>query len=194
MINIEVWKDVVGYEGLYEVSSHGRVRSLDRIVTYKAGGTRKFYGKILSLVELKNKGYLVVPLSRDGKTNNHRVNRLVAIAFIENPDNKEQVNHIDENKKNNNVENLEWSTSIENVNHGTGIDRRAMKQRNNTNQSKPVRGIHTITGNIIEFPSISEASRNGFDGATISKCCKDKYTHYKTYKKYKWEFIKGDDK
>ena len=100
----EQWKAVVGYEGLYEVSSHGNVRSIKRDI-------------ILKLVKNKKTGYLNVTLCKDGKAKCFRIHRLVAIAFIPNPDNKETVNHIDEDKTNNHVCNLEWNTHKENTRH-----------------------------------------------------------------------------
>lgn len=114
----EIWKDIEGYEGCYQVSNLGNVRSLDRII---GNALRK--GKILK--ELKNKdGYLVVGLHKDGKRKKFFMHRLVAQAFIPNPDNKKEVNHmnicnlsIDENKKYNAIENLEWTTHDENLIH-----------------------------------------------------------------------------
>jgi hypothetical protein len=109
MLNIdsmkEIWKDVLGYEGIYQVSNLGNVKSL------------KFNKqKILSKC-LNPNGYYTVTLSKKGQTKNMLVHRLVCISFIENEDNKPQVNHIDYDKKNNNVDNLEWVTQEENNNH-----------------------------------------------------------------------------
>ena len=109
----EVWKDVCGYEGVYEVSNLGNVRSIDRIDCL--GHIRK--GKVLNIVTDKY-GYFVVHLSLFGKSKYHKVHRLVALAFIENPQNFRQINHKDENKKNNCVSNLEWCTSKHNINYG----------------------------------------------------------------------------
>lgn len=97
----EVWKPVFGYEGLYEVSNHGKVKSLH----WYGGNTEK--EKTLSV---RTDGYLRVVLSKDGISKNYAVHRLVAQAFIPNPNNLEMVNHKDENRQNNNVENLEWCT------------------------------------------------------------------------------------
>ena len=113
----EIWRPVVGYEGLYEVSNTGRVRSLDRYVR------RNYFkkGRILKLND--RRGYLFVELCLNNKTKNFSVHRLVAQAFIPNPDNLPQVNHIDEDKLNNRVENLEWCDSKYNSNYGTRKDR-----------------------------------------------------------------------
>lgn len=119
---IEEWKPVVGYEGLYEVSSLGRVRSLDRYVKNNYSyWLRK--GKVLSPEKNKD-GYLLVSLCCNGKRYLRTVHRLVAEAFIPNPDNLPEVNHINEDKSNNRVENLEWCTRKYNINFGTARIRR----------------------------------------------------------------------
>ncbi len=100
---MEVWKDIIGYEGLYQVSNLGNVKSLFR------------YKKVLN--NTIHKGYYLISLCKNKKQLPQRNHRLVAIAFIPNPENKPQVNHIDGNKLNNNVENLEWCTPKENTQH-----------------------------------------------------------------------------
>lgn len=100
----EVWKDVQGYEGLYKVSSHGRIWNSKR-------------NRMRTLAN--NKGYKMVALSKNGFKISHAVHRLVAIAFVENPENKREVNHIDEDKTNNFYLNLDWVTPKENSNWGT---------------------------------------------------------------------------
>lgn len=116
MLN-EIWKDIKGYDGLYQVSNFGNVRSKDRqVVNHKSGSTRICEGMLMTAWDSGN-GYLVVRLNRQGKKKNHYIHRLVAAAFLENPDNKKCVNHIDFDRHNNNVSNLEWCTHKENVNH-----------------------------------------------------------------------------
>lgn len=115
-IVFEVWLPVRGYEGLYEVSHLGRVRSVDRKVEYSDGRTVTKRGKILSISAGKN-GYENVRLYKDKKAKNHSVHRLVAEAFISNPEGKSQVNHKDRNPLNNDFTNLEWVTHQENADH-----------------------------------------------------------------------------
>ena len=110
----ETWKDIKGYEGYYQVSSLGNVRSLDRIDI--SGRSRK--GKKHPQFEEKG-GYLVVSFCKDGKAKHYRVHRLVATAFIENPLNLPEINHKDENKQNNRFDNLEWCTTGHNINYGS---------------------------------------------------------------------------
>lgn len=101
----EIWKDIEGYDGFYQVSNLGRVKSVK--------------SKYLRKLNLTHDGYCKINLSSNGETHWFRVHRLVAQAFIPNPENKPEVNHIDEDKTNNNVDNLEWVTRKENANHGT---------------------------------------------------------------------------
>lgn len=116
----ETWKSVIGYEGKYEVSNLGRVRSLDRYVEGKNGVTKKYAGKILSLVK-QNTGYMTVGLSKDSVVTSFLIHRLVATAFIDNPENLAEVNHKDGVKGNNNLSNLEWMSRVRNIRHAMGM-------------------------------------------------------------------------
>jgi len=111
----EIWKPVVGFEGEYEVSNYGRVRTLNFFRTTKDGKQYPVKARILKQHAVR--GYLHVSLARNGHYKRFRVHRLVAAAFIPNTHNKPEVNHIDGNKQNNNVENLEWCTPSENMRH-----------------------------------------------------------------------------
>lgn len=115
---MEIWKTIQGYEGLYEVSNLGNVRSLDRAVKQSNGSIGHYKGRVLK-GEQDKKGYRRVRLSKNNITQKFQVHRLVALAFIPNLENKQFVNHIDESTDNNNVDNLEWCTGHENMRHGT---------------------------------------------------------------------------
>ena len=105
----EIWKPILGFEGYYEVSNLGRVRSVDR---YNSRG--RFCSSRFISPGLAGRGYFQIHLYKDNKSYNRYVHRVVAEAFIPNPKNLEQVNHIDGNKLNNHVSNLEWCTNTEN--------------------------------------------------------------------------------
>lgn len=173
----ERWLPVVGFEGLYEVSSLGRVKSL--------GNNRFKKEVIMNLHPNKKSGYLYVPLYKNKKKYNKKVHRLVAIAFIPNPLNLPHINHKDENKQNNCVDNLEWCTHKYNVNYGTRNKKISEKNKNRLDCSKPVVCIETG----IIYPSISEASRkNNIKISTMSKCCL-KRPHCKTAGGYHWQYF-----
>ena len=130
----EIYVPIKGYEEFYEVSNFGNVRSKERVIKYKDGRTYK-YGKKQITKSEKGNGYLFVTLWKNNQSKMFHIHRLVAQHFIENPENKPQVNHIDENKKNNHVSNLEWVTALENMNSGT------VQKRNGEKHSKPVKAI-----------------------------------------------------
>lgn len=180
----ECWRWIPGYEGLYQVSTRGRVRSVDRWVTCKEGsktGSKRFLeGKILSPKRNKE-GYLRVKLYRNGKLRYFKIHRLVAMAWLDNPMDKPEVNHLDEQKGNNDVYNLEWCSRKYNINYGTGIKRRAARR------SKAVEAIDPNTGQVVrEFPSTMEAGRNGFHSGGISNCCLGRQrTHHGLAWRYK---------
>ena len=182
---LEIWKDIDGFEGLYQISSCGRVKSL-----HYYGGNRK---KTLKLQHDKD-GYLVVGLRNGAIQVNRKVHRLVALAFIPNPDNLPQINHKDEDKENNLVENLEWCTNKYNVNYGNHSLHAAqaqmgkrhtaehiMKIRSNAPGSKPVLMIEPETMNVIaEFVSASEAARQiGGTATNVSYACRHESSKYK---------------
>lgn len=164
----EIWEDIDNYVGFYQVSNLGRVRSIDRIVKHWRGGKLIKKGKILK--QKPNKyGYKCLRLIKNGKYKDVTVHRLVAIAFIPNPNNLPFVNHKDENPSNNNVNNLEWCTQEYNVNYGTANKRRSEAK------SKPVLQF-TKSGDFVnEYPSATEAQKHtGIIHQSISSCCRHK--------------------
>lgn len=179
---VEIWKDVCGYEGLYMISNLGNVLSKVNI-----NGKQK--GRIMKQ-SICGKGYLKVVLCKNGEHKQHMIHRLVAEAFIPNPERKETVNHIDGNKKNNSVDNLEWNTYSENLKH-------AYKNGLNCWNSKKGRKMKSVeqldkdTGEVIaRYQSIGDALRamNAPPSHhSLTSCC-NKRKHYKTFYGYKWRW------
>ena len=187
----EIWKDIKEYEGLYQVSNLGKIRTLDRYVNCLYGQKRLLKGQIVKLFK-NNSGYFIVSLYRENKFKNFLVHRLVAQAFIQNSENKSEVNHIDGNKENNCVDNLEWVTKSENELHAskTGLTERHKKivaENNKKIKSKKVLQ-YSLNGEFLkEYCSVSEAAReNNFSTGAISNCCrKERKRAYNYIWKYK---------
>ena len=178
---MEVWKDIYfiengieyDYRGLYQVSSEGKIKSLNYNHTGKE--------KILKPQKTKD-GYQFVSLYKNGKVKQFIVHRLIAHMFIPNDDqeNKTQVNHIDENKENNSVENLEWCTREYNNNYGT------RNERIGKTKSQKVIGYSLTSTKVIILQSTSQAEKFGFNHGNISKCCNGKR---KSHKGYIWKYL-----
>ena len=153
----EIWCPVKNYENLYEVSDQGRVKSLK-------------FGKERILKPFRNKGgYLLVNLRKNRERKMCYVHRIVAQTFTPNPDNLPEVNHKDENKENNFVQNLEWCTDKYNTNYGTRTQRMAEKL------SKPVLQYTKSGEFVIEWKSATDVQRNlGYAHQNISDCCTGK--------------------
>ena len=162
----ENWKDVEGYEGLYQVSNLGNIKSLNYLHTGKAKNMKKYF---------HNSGYLAVDLWKKGKGERRFVHKLVAESFIANPNNYSIVNHIDGNKLNNYASNLEWCTQQHNVQEGFKLGRKGSflgKFGEKHNRSKEILQLD-LYGNIIKkWSCASEVQRKlGFGQANIRNCC-----------------------
>lgn len=177
---IEIWRDIKDYEGLYQVSNFGRVRSL--------GNGNSNRSKVKILKPGNTRGYLRVCLCKDGKEKNFLVHRLVAEAFIPNPLNLPQVNHKSEDKKDSRVENLEWCDHKYNMNYGTR-NKSISKKNTNGKLSKPVLQYSQDGTLICEWVSASEIERQlGYIRGGISNCCRGETTQAYGYLwKYKGE-------
>lgn len=147
----EQWRPIKGFEGLYEVSDLGRVKSVSRVIA--RGDVRQTVNERILSPKLSKKGYLIVGLHRCAKTQHKYVHRLVAEAFLEVPNSECEVNHKDEDKTNNRLDNLEWCSHTANVNHGTG------RCRHDRALARPC-SCYTENGQFIRtYESITEAAR-----------------------------------
>lgn len=170
---MEEWKDIKGYEGLYQISNLGNVKSVPR--------NGKYCTRIIPLyMSLSDRnGYKAVTLYKNGERATLSVHRLVAEAFVTNEENKNIVNHINGNRADNRATNLEWVTQSENIRHSFDI----LKNYNTDNKSV----ICVETGEV--FISMTEASRKtGVLRTRIGKCCANK-PHCKTAGGYHWKYV-----
>lgn len=174
---IEIWKDIQNYEGLYQVSNLGRVKSIIK--------------KIILKNMVDKCGYEYVHLSKNNVQKRKSIHRLVAETFLDNKNNLPCVNHKDENKQNNNINNLEWCTYSYNNNYGTKIKKQSEKMLNNKKRSKQVIQYNLKNDKINEYLSLREAERQTkIKYIDISKCCKNKR---KTAGGYIWKFKEEGD-
>lgn len=177
---MEEWKDIEGYEGRYKISNLGNVMSCERYARVCGGGKRLLPQMILKPYKSTG-GYLQVNLRKNGGFKPKLIHRLVAIAFIPNKNNLPEVNHKDEDKENNNVENLEWCTSKYNANYGMR-NQKMVENKRNTSVNQ-----YDKDGNFIKnWRSLSDACEEyGADISSMIRVCKGKQ---KTCVGYKWKY------
>ena len=180
----EIWRPVKGYENLYEVSNHGNVRSLDRVVVqgnrHGTQSIREYKGKLLKAQSFKKTGYKYVNLAKNGRFERFTIHRLVAIAFIDKPEGLDVINHIDSNPTNNHVSNLEWCTQSYNVQYSYDTGRKAPPHQKKIGQ-------YDMEGNLIRtWESISEAKRTVPHCKNITKVLSGERIQSGGYK---WKYI-----
>lgn len=190
----ELWK-VIPEFNFYEVSNCGRIRCKERKVKREKSGDYIYKEHFLKPVDNGN-GYFRVMLKQEGRKKKFYVHRLVAMAFISNPDNKPYINHIDNNPSNNRVENLEWCTHQENMDWmiSQGRNKRNgiwLKHLHESQEKyyKPVIGINIKTGEELHFKYLNEVKNSGFQPSCVSCCCNG---IHKTHKGYIWKFEKKE--
>ena len=182
---IKIWKPIYGYENLYEVSNYGEIRSCDRYIKGNKNSKYLKKGKLIS-ISYNHKGYARVRLSKDNVSKMYFVHRLVAQAFIPNPNNLPQVNHKDEVKSNNKIYNLEWCTNKYNHNYGTGIERAKENCDYESISKKLSKEVYQfdLKGTFIrKYYSVTSVSKYGFKPECVINCCKNRKN---SYKKYLW--------
>lgn len=183
---MEVWKPIEGFEEFYEVSNLGRIRSKDRIQKVPLGRQGIVRGKILK-IQPNSRGYLRAQLyNKRGEKKYFFVHRLVAQAFIENPQNLPVVNHLDFDYTNNKADNLEWTTLKGNMQYSLVRGRlkrtkewlEHQKQALNRVMGKSVIGTNEITGETIFFKALNDCAKSGFQPSCVSNCCTGKRKHH----------------
>jgi hypothetical protein len=165
----EIWKDIKGYESRYKISNLGRVKSLlsNKILTNNLGSA----------------GYYQVSLYKDDKGKSTTIHRLISIHFIDNPLNKPCVNHIDSNRKNNNIENLEWCTQGENLQHARNTGRLTLDSL-----KKKVKSYNPITKEVIVYDYLNLVKKSGFAPGLVCYCAKGIIKN-KTHKGLIWDYV-----
>lgn len=168
-----IWKDVPDYDGLYQVSSSGYIKSLGRMV--RNGGAGRMVRERILKPGIDSYGYPIVSLYKDGKKKTFTIHRIVALCFIQNPFNLPEVNHKDGNKQNNSVINLEWCTTGDNIRHATRTGLNIPKRGSDSHMSKKVMDIETgkIYGSVKELSSMVNIGysslKNMLNGYTVNK-------------------------
>lgn len=167
---MEQWKQIIidGEKWNYEVSNCGNVRNSQGLVLKP---------------RLTKNGYLQVGINKNGKRKVVYVHRLVAIAFIPNPNELPEVNHMSEVKTDNSVENLEWISHVDNMNHGTLQERQ--KKSNLGKHDKPV--YYVENGVAVVYPSVKATELDGYDKSCVGGCCRGERSHHKGKK---WRYVK----
>lgn len=180
----EIWKDIEGYEGKYQISNFGRVKSLN----YKRANCQKVLKECVG-----SKGYLSACLCKNGIAKYYLIHRLVAKSFLDNPKKYPEINHLDGNKQNNKVNNLEWCTRKQNVEHSIKNKLRKSKYGKDNPTSSIIYQIDIKTNEIINvFYGGGDIKRktNFKNPSSILKCCKHN-KNYNTAYGYKWEYAKA---
>lgn len=182
----EEWRDVVGYEGLYMVSSHGRILSLGRLVRYHT--YTKMIEPCIKQQQKGRNGYFSVTFKRNGEKKCISVHRLVAIAFVPNPNNYPCIDHINDNKIDNRAFNLQWCTHKFNNSkeHHRIAESLSQKGKILSSIRKPIVQLST-NGDLVQiFPSMTDADLNGFKHSAIHRVIHNKL---KTHRGFKWMYL-----
>lgn len=185
----EIWKPIERLEGYYEISNKGRIRSLDRMVSGCYGSTQLKKGQIMKPIKMPN-GYLAQGFYFNGKHRQYYIHRLVAKAFIPNPENLPEINHKDENKENNCIENLEWCSHLYNIRYGNARKKISVAKRECAIRPVTQKDLNGVI--LAHYRNASIASEiTGIDSSAILKVCA-KRGKFITAGSFIWEFAQKD--
>ena len=183
----EIWKDIKGYEGIYQVSNMGRIKSLNRCDS----NNHLLYGKLLK-PEKTIYGYHQITLCKNGKTQKYKIHRLVCTHFLPNPENKPYIDHINCNRTDNRVENLRWVTHKENMNNP--LTTQKIGNANSRTHKKPIIQFSNNCDYIKLWKSATDIERElGISKVSVGACCKNK-PHHLTAGGYKWGYAEDYEK
>jgi hypothetical protein len=191
---MEIWKDIKGYEGLYQISNYGRVKSLKRIIKDKNNRSIPIKEKILKLND-NGLGYKFICLTdNNNKKKKFYIHRLVAIMFIPSEEGKDIINHLDCNPSNNYYKNLEWTTKKGNTEYMIKLNRNVrtkewinkLRASAIKNYGKKVKRINIRTGKTKIYACLNDTKKDGFTTSSVSQCCNNIRNKHKGYK---WEFV-----
>jgi hypothetical protein len=188
---VEVWKDIEGFEGYYEVSSHGRIRSVERDIVERNGNKiQHIKGRIRKQI-MGTMGYYMLHLNKDVHYKSCFVHRLVAEAFIPNPENKPEVNHIDSVRHHNNVNNLEWVTHSENMKHSynKGINTEGITKYRESERKRVTNGSETFVSISSAAEWLASCGRAKNKTSAIAGISAVIRNRRKTFGGYKWSVV-----
>lgn len=186
----EQWKDIPDYENYYQVSSLGRIRSLDRVITRKNKVAQTLKGQIKSNV-INDNGYLTINLYKEGFAKCFKIHRLIALAFIKNPSGYSCVNHVDGIKTNNSISNLEWCSHAQNNKHAYDSGLRSAPKTAQAgachgNYKSDIKATEINTGKVIILKGSADMENKGFSNQRVYKCANGQG---KTHKGYTFERV-----
>lgn len=179
---MEIWKDIPGYEGLYQASNQGKIKSLDRDVDFpnsKRGAHVRHYKERVLKQSFTSTGYYMVVLSKDGIETSYKAHQIIAKSFIPNPNGYKQINHKDENPLNNNVDNLEWCDAKYNCNYGN--HNKNLRESQISSRGVIIHKYDLLGNHVKTYRCGKDVEKDGFKRRGVYSCCNKKIRKYKNH-------------